>query len=234
MDRRFCDMYRPWSAQDLSINDLNGNKLGTAVYRLMRLFGAYRLYLENASEIIHHPKSSRMRWYFEKKIEPVFSSGGYPGNYIALRDALAELGDEMLVQSEKWDAISLRSFNDWVPACKAPEGVIPFLAPRLSELFSQPSPRLALLGIYLIDLRQDFTDSQEHEALRNKLLSWLQKAPSLGKLSIWGMTSKGCTDLAEADIKTDRIPRNILSPHYDLRRNPMGYKITESSKWASI
>ena len=58
-------------------------------------------------------------------------------------------------------------------------------------LFSGPSPRVALLGIYSIDLRQDIASSLEHESLRKYLLTWLRENFDSSSIGIWGMTRNG-------------------------------------------
>jgi hypothetical protein len=111
--------------------------------------------------------------------------------------------------------------------CKADDSVVNFVSTRLAKLFSKPSARLALIGIYLIDLRQDFYARLEYEDLRNELLVWLRDHTEPGKLSIWGKTETDKTDLAVMDPPR-KVPRNFRSPHYDQSANPMCYRFRRS------
>jgi hypothetical protein len=74
--RRFTPMYSvDWNPKTLSIEDLDGNKKATAVYRLMRFFASYYMYQRRCSGLPFHPARGRLEWYVEKKIIPVFASG---------------------------------------------------------------------------------------------------------------------------------------------------------------
>jgi hypothetical protein len=222
-------MYPPWNPGELTVNDLNGNKLVTSVYRFMRLFGAYGLYLQRAAALPRHRNPDRLKWIMEKKIHPLLASGKMFSEIVILRDMMMELSDAMLDKSTKWDAVTVIGFSDWISRCKN-DPVVQFNAGRLALLFSTPSSRLALLGIYLIDMRQDLIPSLEHENIRSELLLWLRDRADSKHLSIWGLTDTGQTDLEAMDVSTGKIPRDFRSPHYDSEANRMGYMFKRASR----
>jgi len=215
---RFVHMYSVnWNPQALTIKDLDGNKKATAVYRLMRFFAAYSMYLRRCSALPFHRNRRRLEGYVEKKIVPVFASGEYPGEELMYRDTIMELSEEMLDKSQKWYAVYPISFSAWIDIVKSNESAISLVSRKLAYLFSAPSVRLALLGIFLIDIRQDLREkNREHEDVRTDLLRWLQKhVDTRQSLSIWGWTQNHKTDCAEMDISKGLIPRNNRSPHFD-------------------
>jgi hypothetical protein len=225
----FKDMYaEPWDSSKLKIDDINGNKKVTATYRLMRLFGAYRLYLQLSPSGIPASERLSLKWYFDKKIDPIFASGKMLGDYVMLRDTMMEVSDGMLNKSAKWDAVSLISFSEWIALCKDGDDIIGMVSKRIADLFSKPSIRLALLGVFLIDLRQDVRRNLEHESLRDFLLSWIHAHTPPNSLSIWGKTRNGRTDLDEMDLPGDRRPRNTRSPHFS-QTNSVDYPISAKS-----
>lgn len=228
MREEYVHMYRrEWDVKNLSISDLDGNKQATAVFRLMRFFGAYGLYAQRSSGLLTHSARDRLRWYFEIKIDPVFASGPMLGDFLMLRDTMIELSESMLDKSTKWDMVSPIGFVEWIKLCKADDSVVNFVSSRLAKLFSTPNARLALIGIYLIDLRQDLYARLEYEDLRNEFLLWLRDHTEPEKLSIWGKTETGETDLAVMD-PPHKVPRNYRSPHYDQIANPMRYRFRRS------
>jgi hypothetical protein len=215
---RFASMYSVnWNPEALSIEDLDGNKKATAVYRLMRFFASYYMYQRRCSGLPFHPARSRLEWYVEKKLIPVFASGGYPDNPLMYRDTIMELSEDMLDKSTKWDAVSPIRFATWIDMCKGSETAVSLVSQDLANLFSIPSIRLALLGIFLIDIRQDFrSKNREHEDVRTGLLRWLQKhVDDPQSVSIWGMTQNGKTDLSEMDVAKGLLPRNNRSHLFD-------------------
>jgi hypothetical protein len=229
MGGKFPEMYsRNWISTDLTLEDLDGNKKVTAVYRLMRLFGFYALYLQRSAGLPPHPLRGRLRFYLESKIEPIFASGRMFAAPVMFRDMILELSENMLSKSDKWDTVTVIGFTEWMEACKSGKGVIPILAERLSELFTSANPRLAMLGIYLIDLRQDTLLVGTYEFLRARILDWLQHKIDPDSVTVWGFTRDRETDLRVMDIPAGKIPRNFRSHFYDTKLNPMNYILPES------
>jgi hypothetical protein len=136
-------------------------------------------------------------------LDPVFASGKMFASPIMFRDMILELSESMLNKSEKWDAVTVIGFTESMEACKSGKGVIPLVAKRLSDLFTCPNPRLAMLGVYLIDLRQDMLKNKTYEPLRTYILDWLQHEIDPDSVSIWGVTRDKKTDLRAMDIELD-------------------------------
>jgi hypothetical protein len=210
-----------WVSTELKLEDLDGNKKVTAVYRLMRLFGFYALYLQRSAGLPSHPLRGRLRFYLENKIDPVFASGRMFAEPVMFRDMILELSESMLNKSEKWDAVTVLGFTEWMEACRSGKGAIPLVAGRLSDLFTSANPRLAIIGVYLIDLRQDMLKVETYEFFRAWILDWLQHEINPDSISVWGLTRDRKTDLRMMDIPAGRIPRNFRSHLYDAKLNPM-------------
>jgi hypothetical protein len=109
-------------------------------------------------------------------------------------------------------------FATWIYLCKSNESAVSLVSKDLADLFSIPTVRIALLGIFLIDIRQDLrAKNREHEDVRTSLLRWLQEhVDDPQSLSVWGKTQNGRTDLEEMDIPKSRFrvttdPSIILS-----------------------
>ena len=96
----------------------------------------------------------------------------------------------------------------------------------LSKFFSSPSIRLALLGIYLIDINQDITHNLNFEKTRNHLLSYI-KQNNESSLTIYGYTIDKYADASIINIEKDVKPRNVKSIHYDSVNNPCRYNIKD-------
>jgi hypothetical protein len=123
MRGEFPKMYAwNWVSTELKLEDLDGNKKVTAVYRLMRLFGFYALYLQRSAGLPSHSLRGRLRFYLENKIDPVFASGRMFAEPIMLRDMILELSESMLNKSEKWDAVTVLGFTEWMEACQSGKG----------------------------------------------------------------------------------------------------------------
>jgi len=89
---------REWVTNDLSLDDLDGNKKVTAVYRLMRLFGFYALYQQRSAGIPSHRMRGRLRFYMENKIDPIFASGRmFPEPLMLRATSVTRLGLSTLV-----------------------------------------------------------------------------------------------------------------------------------------
>jgi hypothetical protein len=220
-----------WDPQSVSI----GNKRDTTVYRILRWLGTLRIYEQQMGALPPHPCAGYFQFYIDKKIIPLFSTSKYGPQSILWRDMVAEAGEAFVHNSEKWETYQVLNWFEFVERLQAKTtagAAMRHYAGQIAEMLMSSKLRLALLGIYLIDLKQDTTCSLRWEKTRNKFLQSCEKS-SFTEFSIWGKTIDKKNDWQVMDIANGVVPRNIKSPHYDASSNPMRYEINRVSPAAS-
>ncbi len=226
--RDFRDHYeKAWDPSAVNRITPEANKRDTAVYRLLRFWGAYNIYQSAASGLPPHPRHSDFCWYIDKKITPVLASGNFPGDSIMWRDTIIETGESMVTYSNKWKQLRAVGWQEFVELIVSPESPGPFLddkAHRLADFLKKPSVRLALFSVFMIDLVQDTEEIASWEHTRDQLLAYLKDHDD-GSFSIYGKVADGRNDVSVVDLATDKRPRNIFSVFYDREDNPMNYRI---------
>jgi len=227
---RFIDDYNSqWNPKQLSKTNLEGSKRDTAVYRFLRLLGEIEIYETKVSGLPTHKveTDSFFRWYVDIKIIPLLASGGFPGHSFLWRDSIFELKELMVTYSNIWNQPKTLSWFEYVDTITKTDDKGNFMneySERVAAFFRGKSTRLALLGIYLIDLIQDNTERNTWERQRNYLLNWLKQNcnPQIEKFSIYGMTEDGSYDWIAMNPDKGIVPRNNRSLFFN---NEINYKL---------
>lgn len=167
---KFNDQFSgSWIPDEPLIIQRLSNKRDTTIYRFMRFFASYRIYRQAAAGLPACRSDKLVYFYVARKIEPVLASGGYPSEPVLWRDVLIEMSDQFCIWSEKWKGhrpLSWEEFARILGSTDAGSEVVRFSAERIAEKLLQTiNPRLALIGIYMIDL-VDEIDPQEQDDLR--------------------------------------------------------------------
>ncbi len=225
---QFRDHYgSKWNASEVDRITPERNKRDTAVYRLLRFWGAYHIYQSKALELAPHPLHGAFCWYVDRKITPVLASGNLPGYSLMWRDTILETGESMVTYSEKWKQLRPVGWEQFVEMLVSSDAPGPFLedkANRLAEFLKEPSVRLALFSVYMIDLVQDTKRTNAWEKTRDQLLAYLKDHDD-GSFSIYGKVESGRNDVGDIDLAGNKRPMNIRSVFYDREQNPMNYQI---------
>ena len=215
--------------KNIQLDYLEKNKKLTTIYRFLRLLGLIQRYKVQTGELPFHPIHGVFYWYINHKITPVLTSGGYSGSSVIWRDGIREIGENMIEYSDKWKnykPLSISSYLSLMNKNDLETQLIVNYSMSLSKFFSSPSIRLALLGIYLIDINQDITHNLNFEKTRNHLLSYI-KQNNESSLTIYGYTIDKYADASIINIEKDVKPRNVKSIHYDSVNNPCRYNIKD-------
>jgi hypothetical protein len=202
------------SDEPLTIHRLR-NKRDTTIYRLMRFFGAYGIYRQAAAGLPSCQGDKLVRFYISRKIEPVLASGGYPGNSVLWRDALLEISDQFCVWSEKWKGhrpLNWEEFAEILNSTSTGSEVVRFGAKQIAEQLLQIiNPRLALVGIYMIDFVDDLDPPAQGDTrwtfMRQHLVSFL--SDNYSEQIFLYSRENGISDLQQAtgDSRTKLAPK---------------------------
>jgi hypothetical protein len=171
-----------WIPDDPLIIQRLSNKRDTTIYRFMRFFASYRIYRQAAAGLSPCRGDKLVYFYVARKIEPVLASGGYPGEPVLWRDVLIEMSDQFCIWSEKWKGhrpLSWEEFARILGSEDTGSEVVRFSARRIAEALLQTvNPRLALIGIYMIDLVDEIDPPEQGDlrwtSLRQRLVSFLR------------------------------------------------------------
>lgn len=172
----------PWIVEEPLTIERLGNKRDTTIYRFLRFFAAYGIYRQATAGLPSCRGDKLARFYIARKIEPVFASGGYPGDPVLWRDTLLESSEQFCVWSEKWKGhrpLSWEEFSDVLSSSSNNNNVLRLSAKRIAERLLQAlNPRLALVGVYLIDLVNDIDPPEKNDFLwihiRQRLIAFLR------------------------------------------------------------
>lgn len=213
---------RDWNPEQLIGQNLEDNKRDTTVYRIFRFLAAIEAYRYHSNSANAHPAQGFFEFYLRDKLEPILASGGYPGPSVIWRDAMIEVGEEMIEQSEKWTELRPIRWVHFSQLLNESESAsfLNTYAESFSELFRRPNVRLALLGVYLIDLVQDNKAAFQKidipprfEKERNKILKYIGEAGDTVEgqsFTIYGWID-GDEDWRK--ISQGVTPRNNRSPY---------------------
>lgn len=225
----YSGLYKQINENDeLDYEEFFKNKNTSTVFRILRLFATYEIYLYKASELPSTKIHKVVTWYFDRKIIPVFASGGYASPSILWRDEMRFASERMIEFSEKWKSLkvsSIASFINELNCHESESNQFKVACNKISKSLNEGTIRTILLGIYLIDVYQDIIRTNEFESERNNLLRKL--VPTSSEISLYGKTVNGENDLKVMNIELGIIPRNINSFLYDFQKNPIGYKINK-------
>ncbi|MDN7671471.1 hypothetical protein QZM22_02775 [Burkholderia oklahomensis] len=178
----------------------------------MRFLAAYSIYRQASAGLPSGRGDKIIRFYMSKKIEPVLASGNYPGNSVFWRDTLFEMSDQFCVWSEKWKGyrpLGWEEFAKTLSSTEAGAEVLRFCAKQIAETLLQTiNPRLALIGIYMIDLVDDIDPPAQGDIrwipLRQRLVSFLREHYA-SRISIYSQKN-GINDLQQMTGETSIGP----------------------------
>ena len=212
----------------------------------MKLLGEISIFKFHTRNLKPHELGSFLSFYLDKKIDPILASGGYPGDYVIWRDALREISDVMVINSEKWGDLTTLTWVEYLKLINSdtPKGeLLKHYSKEITGFLTNLSPRLILFGIYLIDLIQDTnllkvkleasqngrTDLELHpirnlESNRTILLGKLSelRMELKGQFSIYSRNhDNGTNDWETMDLENGIVPRNNRSELYKKATDPI-------------